>query len=258
MVRFAKVKAQRRHLFGTLKHHWPYEYQLGSDQHTRLHWPRARFREQSHKQARMVNMTWVHIDSSVAALFTLYMTDFGMKFQIFLRCMSPHTTGWTQNIFWVSWNFGFVSHGWIFHVLDYSWLRHSIRGIGILKILSNGSKYVDGDLRAKGGEGYGFFGTFTTSDKGELMTSTIVSAGHYYFYDPDVILYHAGSLVPQNKSVTGFDIISGIIWLLFQCSLCMVLQISNQNKKRGPRLHRRWLGAWRWRRQRSLCQIQSQ
>ena len=77
--------------------------------------------------------------------------------------------------------------------------------------MSNGSKYVDGDLRAKGGEGYGFFGTFTTSDKGELMTSTIVSAGHYYFYDPDVILYHAGSLVPQNKSVTGFDIISGII-----------------------------------------------
>jgi hypothetical protein len=86
-----------------------------------------------------------------------------------------------------------------------------IRGIGILTILSNGSKYVDGDLGAKGGEGYGFFGIFSANARGELITSTVVRAGHYYLYNPEIILYHAGSVVPQNMSVTGFDIVSGVL-----------------------------------------------
>jgi hypothetical protein len=95
---------------------------------------------------------------------------------------------------------------------------HLFRGIGILTILSNGSKYVDGDLGAKGGEGYGFFGIFSANARGELMTSTVVRSGHYYIYDPEIILYHAGSIIPQNMSVTGIDIVSGVPWSL--CPHC--------------------------------------
>ena len=80
------------------------------------------------------------------------------------------------------------------------------RGVGVLQITRNGSKYIDGDLEAKGGEGFGFHGTFTANSLGEIVKANVIRSGEYFLYDPEMILVYTGSYLPQNKSVTGFDI----------------------------------------------------
>jgi len=92
-------------------------------------------------------------------------------------------------------------------------------------ILKNGTKYVDGDLHTEGsfgscwscesiisGNGTGFFGTFATNAKGEIVKATVIHAGHYFDFDPELVLTYAGSYLPQNESVTGFDIFSGVVF----------------------------------------------
>ena len=100
------------------------------------------------------------------------------------------------------------------------------RGVGYLLILRNGTKYVNGHLHTEGsfsscwscgsivsGNGSGFFGTFGTNSRGEIIKATVVYAGHHFEYNPELVLTFEDSYLPQNESVTGFDILSGTLRL---------------------------------------------
>lgn len=81
------------------------------------------------------------------------------------------------------------------------------RGVGLLAITNNGTRYIDGDLHSEGGEGSGFKGRFNVDWHGRIVSTTIVFSGEYFFFDPNIILTYKNSLLSQNNSVTDFDII---------------------------------------------------